>query len=450
MKKALISLLWGFIFSIFILLPAMEVKAGDFYYPPDDDGRLIVVLDPGHGGSNLGADYNGFVEKEMNLVVAKAMAEELRKYEGITVYLTHEDADTEMSLAERAEFAANVNADFLFCLHFNMSPGNILYGSEVWISAFGEENRQGYSFAALQLNEMKNLGLSIRGIKTRLNDKGTDYYGILRECTNNGIPAALIEHCHIDHDADVGFCDSTEDLIALGQADADAVAKFFRLHSDSLMVDYSNFEDTVKVSPDMLYAGMDTTDPDICIIEEAYADVSAGKIGVQVTGCDYDSPMQYYAYSLDGGETYTPYLLWPDADLIAGTSPDTFLLEIDVPVGMSPSVIVKAVNQYDRFTESNLLTGFPVFMEEDIVMAGETDVNDTDVSEGNFKWKDEISPDPDGGFRAPEKKETNADDTFAIFLKICLFGVLGIFLLILLLSGVWSRRHHGKRRKRKK
>ena len=80
MKKALISLLWGFIFSIFILLPAMEVKAGDFYYPPDDDGRLIVVLDPGHGGSNLGADYNGFVEKEMNLVVAKAMAEELRKY----------------------------------------------------------------------------------------------------------------------------------------------------------------------------------------------------------------------------------------------------------------------------------------------------------------------------------------------------------------------------------
>lgn len=178
----------------------------------------MVVIDPGHGGSNLGADYNGFLEKEMNLTVAEAMAEELREYEGITVYLTHEDLDTDIRIKDRAAFAKSVNADFLFCLHFNMSPGNILYGSEVWISAYGEENRQGYTFAGLQLKEMRKLGLSIRGIKTRLNEEGTaDYYGILRFCEAEDIPAALIEHCHIDNDADVGFCDSKEDLIALGK-----------------------------------------------------------------------------------------------------------------------------------------------------------------------------------------------------------------------------------------
>lgn len=81
------------------------MKAEGFYYPPDTDGELVVVIDPGHGGSNLGADYNGFLEKEMNLTVAEAMAEELREYEGITVYLTHEDLDTDIRIKDRAAFA---------------------------------------------------------------------------------------------------------------------------------------------------------------------------------------------------------------------------------------------------------------------------------------------------------------------------------------------------------
>ena len=66
-----------FIMLILFLVPAIPVRASDFYYPYDDDGQLVVVLDPGHGGSNLGADYNGFLEKEMNLTVARAMALEL-------------------------------------------------------------------------------------------------------------------------------------------------------------------------------------------------------------------------------------------------------------------------------------------------------------------------------------------------------------------------------------
>ncbi len=59
-------------------------------------------------------------EKEMTIVVARAMKEELEQYEGVTVYLTR-DGDQELSLDERCEFAERVGADFLFCLHFNMS-----------------------------------------------------------------------------------------------------------------------------------------------------------------------------------------------------------------------------------------------------------------------------------------------------------------------------------------
>ena len=97
---------------------------------------VVVVLDPGHGGKNLGAEYNGYTEKDMTMIVATAMKEELEKYEGVEVYLTR-DVDKDMSLEERAEFAASKNADFLFCLHFNMSLGHELFGSEVCGRAAG-------------------------------------------------------------------------------------------------------------------------------------------------------------------------------------------------------------------------------------------------------------------------------------------------------------------------
>ena len=80
---------------------------------PVDD--LVIVIDPGHGGDEEGGMYDSFVEKELTLVTAKAMKEELEKYEDVTVYLTRDD-DRKMSLEERVAFAKEVQADFLFCL----------------------------------------------------------------------------------------------------------------------------------------------------------------------------------------------------------------------------------------------------------------------------------------------------------------------------------------------
>ena len=91
---------------------------------------LIIVIDPGHGGENLGAEYGSYTEKEMTMIVAKAMKEELEKYDQVVVYLTH-DVDMNMSIEQRALFAKEKNADFLFCLHFNMSVNHDLFGAEV-------------------------------------------------------------------------------------------------------------------------------------------------------------------------------------------------------------------------------------------------------------------------------------------------------------------------------
>ena len=99
---------------------------------------VVVVIDPGHGGENLGAEYGEYTEKEITMIVANAMYEELSRYDGVEVYMTRTD-DVTLSLADRAEYAAGVNADILIALHFNMSENHDLFGSEVWISAFGEK-----------------------------------------------------------------------------------------------------------------------------------------------------------------------------------------------------------------------------------------------------------------------------------------------------------------------
>lgn len=441
MKK--IKLFAAAVLFLCVVMGASEDSfAGSFRYPLDEDGELVIVIDPGHGGKNLGADYNGFLEKEMNMTVANAMYEELAKYDGITVYMTHTSVDADMSIQERADFAASVNADFLFCLHFNMSPDNKLFGSEVWVSAFGDQNREGYRFGCVQMETMKEMGLFLRGVKTRFNDKGSDYYGILRFCEEYGIPAALIEHCHIDHDTDVGFCDSEEDLIAFGVADATSVAKYFGLRSESLGVDYSGYDGMPAVNAGEVYVQADTTDPDICMIEEAYLDLERKIVGITVTAQDYDSPMLYYSYSYDGGVTYTPYLAWPETDIMAGFSPDTFTFEIQVPDNISPAIVVRAVNQYDRYRESNLLTGFPVFVSTpEEIFSPEPDIFDDvsgqDVSDGS----------PAAGFKRPEQKETPERDTsFFAFLKLCLFAATLLFIALLITNLLTAKKRRQKRK----
>ena len=62
--------------------------------------RVVIVIDPGHGGDNEGTLEGPAQEKKMTMVTALAMYEELTKYDNVDVYLTHTD-DVTMSLADR-------------------------------------------------------------------------------------------------------------------------------------------------------------------------------------------------------------------------------------------------------------------------------------------------------------------------------------------------------------
>jgi N-acetylmuramoyl-L-alanine amidase len=92
----------------------------------------IVVLDPGHGGSNLGAaGVTGLHEKQLSLTLATAVADRLRT-RGIAVQLTRSD-DRTLTLRQRVAFADQVPADLFVSIHANASPTRTQHGYETYV-----------------------------------------------------------------------------------------------------------------------------------------------------------------------------------------------------------------------------------------------------------------------------------------------------------------------------
>ncbi|PGK51464.1 hypothetical protein CN918_27105 [Priestia megaterium] len=92
----------------------------------------IIVLDPGHGGSDGGATgVDGTNEKTLALSYAQSTKTELENL-GATVYMTRTsdtrcggvwDADTNTDLKCRTDFAKEKNADIFISVHFNWFYG---------------------------------------------------------------------------------------------------------------------------------------------------------------------------------------------------------------------------------------------------------------------------------------------------------------------------------------
>ena len=88
-----------------------------FPAPPENpDGRLIVVLDPGHGGLEPGAQRGGVKEADLMLTLAREVEDALRRSGQIVPVLTRND-DSFVSLDARRKLARAVGADVLISLH---------------------------------------------------------------------------------------------------------------------------------------------------------------------------------------------------------------------------------------------------------------------------------------------------------------------------------------------
>lgn len=308
---------------------------------------VVVVIDPGHGGNNLGTDYLPIAEKFYTMQVALYMKEELEKYENVEVYLTHTD-DIDMGLDERAEFAKSVNADFLFSLHFNMSLSHALYGSEVWIPSTGTLYSRGYSAANEFLMQFEQvMGLFNRGIKTRIGSKGTDYYGIIKQCSLRDIPGIIVEHCHVDNINDCANIQSVDKLREFGVCDATAVARYFGLVKKDSSQDYRDYAPlAVPVPQDRV---CDDTTPPVYLNAKLlnYNNISRYAT-VELNALDEESVLQYYAFSTDNGLTWSPLQPWNKGE-------STMTVTVNIGYGKKDTLLFQVMNLYDKPTNSNLL-----------------------------------------------------------------------------------------------
>jgi N-acetylmuramoyl-L-alanine amidase len=109
-------------------------------------GLKTIVLDPGHGGEQKGAEgSDGLLEKEITLDVARKLQDMLRQ-EGLAVILTRtEDAD--LPLIERTAVANREKAGLFVSIHVNSSPRPQARGAETYYLAYQAADKESGALA---------------------------------------------------------------------------------------------------------------------------------------------------------------------------------------------------------------------------------------------------------------------------------------------------------------
>jgi N-acetylmuramoyl-L-alanine amidase len=123
------------------LVPAPNPAPAPTTAPPAADplplplpatGVRTVVIDPGHGGEDVGArGAAGTLEKDVTLAIARRLRTMIESRLGLRVFVTRDD-DRSMSLDDRAAYANSQRADIFISIHANAALQPTLKGAEVY------------------------------------------------------------------------------------------------------------------------------------------------------------------------------------------------------------------------------------------------------------------------------------------------------------------------------
>ncbi|RAJ16024.1 N-acetylmuramoyl-L-alanine amidase family protein [Arenibacter echinorum] len=110
----------------------------------DNDGKLVVVLDAGHGGHDPGNLGNGYLEKNIALKIVLKVGEILERNPNIKVIYTRKD-DTFVDLYRRGEIANKANADLFVSVHCD-SHSSDAHGAGTFVLGL-HANKQNFEIA---------------------------------------------------------------------------------------------------------------------------------------------------------------------------------------------------------------------------------------------------------------------------------------------------------------
>lgn len=213
------------ILAFFLLLGASLAKdvkgpfASTLTVPAD---APVVIIDVGHGGTDLGAraQHPYCEEKRICLQMARLVKKHLHQM-GYRAVMTR-DTDVFVSLAKRVEIASQARGDLFVSIHCNSTRNPTAQGIEV----FFHDNRDDkvHANASRKLAEMvlsrviRRTEATSRGVK-----KGNFY--VIRETT---MPAILVESGFISNPGERDLLRSREYQEKIARGVVDGIDSFFK------------------------------------------------------------------------------------------------------------------------------------------------------------------------------------------------------------------------------
>jgi N-acetylmuramoyl-L-alanine amidase len=210
------------------------------------DGVLTVAIDPGHGADDVGTEGYGLVESDLCWKIANYCVSYLNQYDNVKTVLTRSE-DTNPTLEERAQTAADAGADVLISIHINENEDPSYSGCTVFFptdqTSYLENTttipaRALAHYVFLELTSIGLNGYDMMSVELYIdpsdstqdkyaypNDTSnvSDYYGIIRCSRALGIPAVLIEQAFLSNSGDAALLADDSFLQQMGEADARAI-----------------------------------------------------------------------------------------------------------------------------------------------------------------------------------------------------------------------------------
>jgi len=174
------------VFDVFLLISSLFVnKDTSILY-----GKVIVV-DPGHGGKDNGAEVDSIMEDEINLSIAKILYQKLFD-QGVVAHLTRTsdyDLAPENStsrknkdLKRRTQFINEVDADIFISIHLNIYETSNVNGVQVFYQGYKDDSEK----LAKLIQKEFNKNINKKDKKMKLGDyyilNHTYPIGVLVEC----------------------------------------------------------------------------------------------------------------------------------------------------------------------------------------------------------------------------------------------------------------------------
>ena len=183
-------------------------------YYPRRSRSLRVVVDPGHGGRDIGASWYGVNESSLNMKVARKVKAGLIA-RGYPVTMTR-TSDYFISLRKRAQIANRYRNAIFVSIHFNATRNTSVSGAETYYK--GRKSR--HLAKCIQSQLVKRLRVRNRGV--RLGN-----YAVL---VGTKIPSVLVECGFISNSYERSRCKTSSFQTAAAKAIVSGVERYDRVY----------------------------------------------------------------------------------------------------------------------------------------------------------------------------------------------------------------------------